>query len=56
MKQYKKANINKIGMLSKLKIHFKQFGKYFIAFINMIAALASIIGLVISIATKKKWL
>lgn len=54
MKQYKKANINKIGMLSKLKIHFKQFGKYFIAFINMIAALASIIGLVISIATKEK--
>ena len=44
----------KIKKLQKIKLIIWEFTKYFIAIINTIAAMASIVGLIISVVTKEK--
>lgn len=44
----------KIKKVQKIKLIIWEFTKYFIAIINTIAAMASIVGLIISVVTKEK--
>lgn len=45
---------NKVKKVQKIKLIVWEFVKYFIAIINTIAAMASIVGLIISVVTKDK--
>ena len=44
----------KVKKVQKIKLIVWEFIKYFIAIINTIAAMASIVGLIISVVTKEK--
>lgn len=50
----KEHEINSVKKAQKVKLVIWEFVKYFIVFMNTIAALASIVGLLISIFTKEK--
>ena len=50
----KDNGFNKVRKSQKVRLLIWEFVKYFIAIINTVAAVASIVGLFISIVTKEK--
>ena len=51
---HEENEVNKVKKSQKAKLIIWEFVKYFIAIINTVAAVASIVGLLISIVTKEK--